>query len=177
MVSGAKRGIRLDVVTGELTELCPCVEEPWPTSDDPSDRIAITLRRGQGVECVLRFGVEHGLGRAAAGEVHGSGFGHCPATYRSVLFRAVAYVLSALDADTAEKVVIGFVIVLVVGIVLVIRSALKLASKIVLVLVIGGLGVALFQNRVELGRCSQTCSCSIYGHDVEVPHLPFSCNY
>ena len=39
------------------------------------------------------------------------------------------------------------------------------------------LGVALFQNRAELGRCSQTCRCAIYGHDVEVPHLPFSCNY
>lgn len=46
-----------------------------------------------------------------------------------------------------------------------------------MIVVLGGLGVACFQNRVELGRCSQTCACTIYGHDVEVPHLPFSCNY
>jgi hypothetical protein len=85
--------------------------------------------------------------------------------------------LAALDADTTEKVVIGFVIVLVIGAVLIARSTLKLAAKLALILVIGGLGLALFQNRVELGRCSKTCSCAIYGHDVEVPHLPFACDY
>jgi hypothetical protein len=67
--------------------------------------------------------------------------------------------------------------VLVAGAVFVIRSSLRLLSKVATIVIIGGLGVALFQNRVELGRCSQTCACSIYGHDVEVPHLPFSCDY
>jgi hypothetical protein len=86
-------------------------------------------------------------------------------------------VLSALTPNTVEKLAIGLVVVLVIGALLVIRSAFKLYSKIAIVLVLGGLGVALFQNRVELGRCSQTCACTIYGHDVEVPHLPFSCNY
>lgn len=89
----------------------------------------------------------------------------------------MAVVLSALTADTVEKLVIGFVVVLVVGVVLLIRSTVKLYTKVALILVIGGLGVALFQNRVELGRCSQTCACTIYGQDVEVPHLPFSCDY
>ena len=86
-------------------------------------------------------------------------------------------VLSALTADTTEKLVIGFVAVLVIGAVLLIRSSIKLYSKIAMILVIGGLGVALFQNRVELGKCSQTCACTIYGQDVEVPHLPFACDY
>ena len=89
----------------------------------------------------------------------------------------MAVVLSALTADTVEKVVIGFVVVLIVGAVFVIRSSIKLYSKLLMIVVIGALGVALFQNRVELGRCSQTCACTIYGHDVEVPHLPFSCDY
>jgi hypothetical protein len=89
----------------------------------------------------------------------------------------MAVVFSALTADTVEKLVIGFVVVLVVGSLLVIRSGLKLYSKLLMIVVIGALGVALFQNRVELGRCSQTCACAIYGHDVEVPHLPFSCDY
>jgi hypothetical protein len=86
-------------------------------------------------------------------------------------------VLSALTADTVEKLVIGLVVVLIIGTVLVIRSSIKLYSKVAMILVLGAIGVALFQNRVELGRCSQTCACTLYGHDVEVPHLPFSCDY
>jgi hypothetical protein len=89
----------------------------------------------------------------------------------------VAPVLSALTADTVEKLAIALVVVLAVGAVLIIRSTLKLYTKLAVIVVLGGLGVALFQNRVELGRCSQTCACTIYGHDVEVPHLPFSCDY
>jgi hypothetical protein len=89
----------------------------------------------------------------------------------------MAVVLSALTPDTVEKLAIGLVVVLVVGAVLVIRSSLKLYSKLAMIVVLGALGVALFQNRVELGRCSQTCACTIYGQDVEVPHLPFSCDY
>lgn len=86
-------------------------------------------------------------------------------------------VLGALDANTAEKVVIAFVIALVIGALLILRSALKLYAKIATIVVIGGLGVMLLQNRTELGRCSQTCNCTIYGYDVEVPQLPFSCKY
>ena len=86
-------------------------------------------------------------------------------------------VFGALTADTVQKLVIGLVVVMIIGAVLVIRSTVKIYTKVVLILVLGGVGVALFQNRVELGRCSQTCACTIYGKDVEVPHLPFSCDY
>jgi hypothetical protein len=89
----------------------------------------------------------------------------------------MAVVLSALTADTVEKLVIGMVVMLAVGAVLVIRASVRLYTKVAMILILGGLGVALFQNRAELGRCSQTCACTIYGHDVEVPHLPFSCDY
>jgi hypothetical protein len=89
----------------------------------------------------------------------------------------MAVLLSALTADTVEKLVIGLVVVLIVGTVLVIRSSIKISSKLAMIVVLGAVGLALFQNRVELGRCSQTCACTIYGHDVEVPHLPFSCDY
>ena len=82
-----------------------------------------------------------------------------------------------LDSAMAENIVAVFVVVLAIGAVLVLRSTFKLVTKLVVVVVIGGLGVALLQNRTELGICSQTCSCAIYGHEVEVPHLPFSCNY
>jgi hypothetical protein len=85
--------------------------------------------------------------------------------------------LGALTADTVEKLVIGLAIVMVIGAVLVIRSTVKIYTKVALIVVLGGIGVALFQNRIELGRCSQTCACTIYGQDVEVPHLPFSCDY
>lgn len=85
--------------------------------------------------------------------------------------------VGALTADTVEKLAIGMVVVIAVLSVVIVRSSLKLLSKLAMVIVLAGLAVALFQNRVELGRCSQTCSCQIYGHDVDVPHLPFSCNY
>jgi len=83
----------------------------------------------------------------------------------------------ALDSAMAENIVIAFVVVLVLGAIFVLRSTFKLVTKLIILVVIGGLGVALLQNRTELGVCSQTCSCTIYGHEVEVPHLPFSCNY
>jgi hypothetical protein len=85
--------------------------------------------------------------------------------------------LSALTGDTVEKLAIGLLVVIVVIVILVVRSSLKLMSKLAMIVALGALGVGIFQNRVELGRCSQTCSCTIYGQDVEVPHLPFSCNY
>jgi uncharacterized YccA/Bax inhibitor family protein len=85
--------------------------------------------------------------------------------------------LGALTADTVEKLAIGMLVVIAVFALLVIRSSFKLLSKLAMIVALGGLGVGLFQNRVELGRCSQTCSCTIYGQDVEVPHLPFSCDY
>ncbi|HEV3225536.1 MAG TPA: hypothetical protein VGZ52_01830 [Acidimicrobiales bacterium] len=85
--------------------------------------------------------------------------------------------LSALTSDTVEKLAVGMLVVIAVIAVLIIRSSLKLASKLVVIVVLGSIGVALFQNRVELGKCSQTCECAIYGHDVSVPHLPFACDY
>jgi len=84
---------------------------------------------------------------------------------------------AALTADTVEKLAIVMIAVIVVVSALIIRSSLKILSKLAMIAVLAGLGVALFQNRVELGRCSQTCSCAIYGHEVDVLHLPFSCNY
>lgn len=85
--------------------------------------------------------------------------------------------VSALTPDTVEKLVIVMVAVIGVVAVLVIRSAVRLYTKVMLIIVMAGLAVALSQNRTELGRCSQTCACTIYGQDVEVPHLPFACNY
>lgn len=89
----------------------------------------------------------------------------------------VLNVLSALTPDTVEKLVIVLVAVIGVGAVLVIRSTVKIYTKVIMILVFAGLGLVLSQNRTELGRCSQTCACTIYGHDVEVPHLPFACDY
>ena len=89
----------------------------------------------------------------------------------------MAVVLSALTPDTVEKLVIAMVAVIGVIAVLVIRSAVKIYTKVLLLVVMAGLAAALSQNRAELGRCSQTCACTIYGHDVEVPHLPFACDY
>ena len=86
-------------------------------------------------------------------------------------------VLSALTPDTVEKLVFVMIAVIAVGAVLIIRSAVKIYTKVILIVIFAGLAVALSQNRTELGRCSQTCACEIYGHEVEVPHLPFACDY
>ena len=87
------------------------------------------------------------------------------------------HAVSALSGDTVEKLSIALVAVIVVISVLIVRSGLKAISKLAMIAVLAGLGVALFQNRVELGKCSQTCRCQIYGQEVDVPHLPFSCDY
>lgn len=86
-------------------------------------------------------------------------------------------VIAALDSDTVETLALVMLAVIAVISFLIIRSSFKVLSKVAMIAVLAGLGVALFQNRAELGRCSQTCSCRIYGQDVEVPHLPFACNY
>jgi hypothetical protein len=85
-------------------------------------------------------------------------------------------VWAALDANTVEKLVIGAVVLLAVGVLLVVRSAMRMVTKVVTIIVLAGLGLALFQSRADLGRCGQSCACTLYGHDVEVPRLPFACD-
>ena len=55
----------------------------------------------------------------------------------------MAVVLIALTADTVEKLSVLLIGVLIVGAVFLIRSSVRLYTKIAVILVLGGLGVAL----------------------------------
>ena len=78
MVPDAEVRVRLDVVTRELTEPGPRVEEPRPAGAHVGDRVAPALDRtgergAQRVERVFGLEIEHGLGNTTWSE---SDLGH-----------------------------------------------------------------------------------------------------
>ena len=82
VVADPERGVRLDVVAREQSELCPPVEEAWPTGDDVGDGVATLRRRArqrpaERVEGLGRLGIENGLRRTLRCEGDG-GIGHRP---------------------------------------------------------------------------------------------------
>lgn len=75
----------------------------------------------------------------------------------------------SIDPDQLRTILVVVVLVLLVGTFLVIRFVQKLVMKGVMLVVLLGIGASLWVQRADLGDCADTCSCSLYGMDVEVP--------
>ncbi len=75
----------------------------------------------------------------------------------------------SVDPDQLRTIVILVILALLVVMFLVVRFVQKLVMKGVMLAVLAGLGVALWAQRADLADCAQTCSCSLFGQDVEVP--------
>lgn len=77
--------------------------------------------------------------------------------------------LADLDPDALRWLLLGAIALVLVAMFLVVRFVQKVAVKLVLFAVLAALGLSLWVQRVELADCAATCSCSLYGRDVEVP--------
>lgn len=77
----------------------------------------------------------------------------------------------SLDADALRWVAIGLIVVLALIVVFVVRTAAKIATKAMLILVLAALGGALWWQRAELSDCATTCECRFFGLRVQVPEI------
>jgi len=75
----------------------------------------------------------------------------------------------SLDADTLQWIVLGAVALVLVAMFVVARFVQKLMLKVALFAVLAAVGLSLWIQRADLQDCADTCSCSLYGLDVEVP--------
>ena len=75
----------------------------------------------------------------------------------------------ALSADDLRWMILAVLALLVVGIYLAIRFVQKMTTRVLIVVLLGVIGVALFVERENLEDCVDTCSCSLFGQDVTIP--------
>ncbi len=76
---------------------------------------------------------------------------------------------SDLDPDTLRWLILGAIALVLVAMFLVVRFVQRLMVKALLFGVLAVLGLSLWIQRDDLQDCADTCSCSLYGLDVEVP--------
>lgn len=76
---------------------------------------------------------------------------------------------SWLDPDTLRWLILVAIGVTLVGMFLVVRFIQKLVTKTLVFAALAGLGLSLWVQREDLQDCVDTCSCSLYGQEVEMP--------
>ena len=74
-----------------------------------------------------------------------------------------------LDAETLRWIILAVLAGLVVGMYVIIRFVQKAATRVLMLVLLGVVGVALYVQRDSLADCVDTCSCTLFGQDVEIP--------
>ena len=74
-----------------------------------------------------------------------------------------------VDAGSLQPIIVVTTVVLVVGAALVWRGVRRLLLRLVLVTLIGALAASLWLQRAHLQDCVDTCSCRLFGQEVDVP--------
>lgn len=79
-----------------------------------------------------------------------------------------------MDADWLDPEILRWAIVVALGVLIVIAFWIlavirKVIAKIVLLALMVLLGTSLWVQREGLSDCAQTCSCSLYGLDLQIP--------
>ena len=74
-----------------------------------------------------------------------------------------------VDAESLQPILLGATVVLVVGAALVWRGVRRMLLRLVLVALIGALAASLWVQRADLQDCVDTCSCRLFGQEVDVP--------
>ncbi len=74
-----------------------------------------------------------------------------------------------LDPELLRWAILAVLVVLAVLAFMVLRIIRKVLTKVLLLVIIAALGTSLLVQRNELADCVETCSCSLYGFDVEIP--------
>lgn len=73
------------------------------------------------------------------------------------------------NADRLQWVAVAAMVLLVVLGLLVARFVQRMVAMMLSLALIGGLLVALWVQRTDLQDCQQTCSCRLFGQDVDIP--------
>lgn len=74
-----------------------------------------------------------------------------------------------LDPELLRWILLIVIAVLLYLMYVVVRFVRRLVLKVVLFLVLTGVGLSLWVQREDLRSCARTCECRLYGQEVEIP--------
>ncbi|MBT5579908.1 MAG: hypothetical protein HOH36_10170 [Acidimicrobiaceae bacterium] len=74
-----------------------------------------------------------------------------------------------LDPQTLQWAILVVIAVLLYLMYVVARTVRRALTRFLLFILLAGLGLSLWVQRDDLQNCVDTCSCSLYGQDVEIP--------
>lgn len=74
-----------------------------------------------------------------------------------------------LDPETLQWTILVVIAVLLYLMYVVARTVRRALTRFLLFILLAGLGLSLWVQREDLQNCVDTCSCSVYGQDVEIP--------
>ena len=74
-----------------------------------------------------------------------------------------------LDADRLQWIILGALGINLYAMYLVAKLVRKAITKFLLFVLLAGLGLSLWIQREDLQDCVDTCECTLYGQDVEIP--------
>ena len=74
-----------------------------------------------------------------------------------------------LTADRLQWVILGALAINIFAMWLVAKLVRKAITKFLLFVLLAGLGLSLWIQREDLQDCVDTCECTLYGQDVEIP--------
>ena len=75
----------------------------------------------------------------------------------------------SLDADTLRWIILVVLAMIVVGMYAVIRFVQKRVTRGLMLALLVVIGIALYVERENLADCVDTCSCTLFGQDVQIP--------
>ncbi len=169
------------------SELCPSVEETGPAGDNGGNgRSTFVGRRGQrsgeGLQRIVRFGIEHRGGWTLGREMHGTKFGHD----RSVLATTDgdrtdsvgAMFLSVLAVTTDNVKSYAIVAILAfIGVAIVAAIVVKaIVTKLLTMAICALLSLGMISQRSTVSKCVEDwkkdhkkTECSFFGVKVKIP--------
>lgn len=74
-----------------------------------------------------------------------------------------------LDPETLQWVILTVIAVLLYLMYVVARTVRRALTRFLIFIVLAGVGLSLWIQRDDLQDCVDTCACSLYGQDVEIP--------
>ena len=74
-----------------------------------------------------------------------------------------------LDPERLQWILLAVLVTVVYAIYLVTRFIRRLVMKVILLVLLAALGVSLWFQRADLQECVDTCVCSLYGQEVQIP--------
>ncbi len=77
--------------------------------------------------------------------------------------------VSSLDPELLRTLLLVAIAVVLVTMVAVLRYVQKLITRFVMLVVLAAVGLSLWVQRADLQDCVDTCSCRLYGVDIEIP--------